>query len=255
MTGVDEGRELYVRHFRERLLAMDAPGRTVVEGPGLVALPGSATEPDGRVLVTDDRALDQLHALLPTVRALVVNVFSTAEACRRLVAGDGDYRPEQCTAMVCADLAVIPEPLLTPGLTWCAITDGAGSDVPLEAAAAAALLSDPSASPVDRLEPFVAYLRSVPHARYFAATDPDGVVRGTSASATYGTSAGVFFVNTDPGWRRRGVGTAMTAVALRAAADAGARSSVLDASTSGHPIYQRLGFTAVGELTHFVRTT
>ena len=251
MTRAGGERELYVRHFRERLLAMGGPAREVVEGPGLVALPGTAAEADGRILVTDDRAHDQLRALLPTVHALVVNVFSAAEACRRLVRERGGYRPDACTAMVCADLAVIPEPLLPPGLTPWPVVDG--SPVPLEAAAAAALASDPTASPAQELEPFLRYLRSIPHARFFAATDARGVVRATAASATYGTSTGVFFVNTDPSWRRRGVGSAMTALALRAAAEEGARTSVLDASSSGYRIYRRLGFTPVGELTHFVR--
>jgi len=250
MTGGGLERELYVHHFRERLLAMGGPDREVVEGPGLIGLPGTATEADGRVLVTDDRAHDQLRAWLPA--AHVVNVFSTAQACRRLVADHGGYRPELCTAMVCADLSAVPEPVLPAELTPWPLVDG--SPVPLEDAAAAALASDPSASPAEELEPFLQYLRSIPLARFFAATDADGTVRATAASATYGSSTGVFFVNTDRSWRGRGVGTAMTSLALRAAADEGARSSVLDASPLGHPIYRRLGFTPVGELTHFVRT-
>jgi ribosomal protein S18 acetylase RimI-like enzyme len=84
-----------------------------------------------------------------------------------------------------------------------------------------------------------------------AAVDDDGAVRGTSAARTFGADAYAFFVNTDRGWRRRGVGLSMTAAALRAAADDGAARASLDASGPGVPLYQRLGFTAVTELTQF----
>jgi ribosomal protein S18 acetylase RimI-like enzyme len=97
-----------------------------------------------------------------------------------------------------------------------------------------------------------AYLRSLPgDPRLFAAVDQDGVVRGTSGSRTFGSDAYAFFVNTDPGWRRRGIGLAMTAAALRSSWRRGATRASLDASDSGAALYRRLRFTAVAQITQF----
>lgn len=79
-------------------------------------------------------------------------------------------------------------------------------------------------------------------------------LRGTSASRTFVSDAYVFFVNTDPGWRRRGVGLSMTAVALRSAAESGATRACLDASGPGVALYRRLGFAAVAQITQFSRS-
>jgi GNAT superfamily N-acetyltransferase len=63
----------------------------------------------------------------------------------------------------------------------------------------------------------------------------------------------VIFVNTDRGWRGRGIAHAMTAAALRAALAAGARHACLDASDAGLSTYLRLRFEAVTPTTHFLR--
>ncbi|RNM13660.1 GNAT family N-acetyltransferase [Nocardioides pocheonensis] len=254
MTGVNHQLDHYVRGFRERVRVMRRPGQEIIEGPGLVGLIGGPDAVDGRVLVTDDRALDLFGERLPALNALVVTVFAGADVCHRLVEETGGYRADPATAMVCPDLATVPHPPLPEGLTLRPVGEPTESAVPLEQAAAAALEADSGASPVEELAGFVAYLRSIPHARMLAATDAAGHVRATSASAIFGRTAAVYFVNTDPGWRGRGVGTAMTAAALRAAADAGAKDAILDASALGHSLYQRLGFTSVSPNTLFVRT-
>ena len=79
-------------------------------------------------------------------------------------------------------------------------------------------------------------------------------VVGTSGSRTFFSDAYVFFVNTDPHWRRRGVGLSMTATALRSAAESGAIRASLDASGPGILLYRRLGFTALGQITQFSRS-
>jgi ribosomal protein S18 acetylase RimI-like enzyme len=61
----------------------------------------------------------------------------------------------------------------------------------------------------------------------------------------------VIFVNTDRDWRRRGIARAMTATALRAAQDAGARHAGLDASKAGRELYLSLGFEAATAITRF----
>ena len=93
----------------------------------------------------------------------------------------------------------------------------------------------------------------MPDVKYLAAVDAASTVQATSAGARFTATAGVFFVTTDPAWRGRGVGTAMTAAAIRSAAAAGARSAVLDASPLGLSIYRRLGFEAVGDVVLFSR--
>lgn len=255
MTG-DSATAEYVRGFRARVLAMRRDGQGLVDQPGIVAVLGTSTEAlDGRALVTGDEALGVLADHLETLAARVVVVLDPAERCHTLLAETGAYRLEPCTAMVHGDLRSIPSPDLADGLTLrlVDVSSSLPGEVALEAAAEAALRSDPSGGPLDDLDGFVAYLRSVPNARYLAATDADGVVRATAGAATFDQAAAVFFVNTDPAWRGRGVGTAMTAAALHAAAAAGAERACLDASGLGLSIYLRLGFRAVGPATLFVR--
>jgi ribosomal protein S18 acetylase RimI-like enzyme len=68
------------------------------------------------------------------------------------------------------------------------------------------------------------YLRSLPSTfSLFAAVDNDGKVRATSGCGVFGRYATVLFVNTDPGWRGRGIGQAMTAQALTAARRGGSK--------------------------------
>lgn len=77
------------------------------------------------------------------------------------------------------------------------------------------------------------------------------MIRATSGAGAFGAEASVMFVNTDPNWRRRGIGLAMTAAALHSARASGARRACLDASRAGATIYRRLGFEVVTEMTRF----
>jgi GNAT superfamily N-acetyltransferase len=247
-------REAYLRGFRERLRAMQQPAQEIVDEPGIFALVGSdADRMDGRALVTSDEAWGLLAARLPELFARVVLVFDEAEACRRLLSGTDRHRPTPCTAMVRDHLGSVAAPPLPAGLSRRPISLSPDEDgVPVREAAAVALRSDPTMAPATDLAGFVDYLRSVPHARYLAAVDHEGAVRATAAAATWGGTAAVFFVNTDPDWRGRGVGTAMTAAALRAAVADGAERACLDATTLGRSIYLRLGFEPAGAVTLFV---
>src|SRR5262245_59083221 len=58
-------------------------------------------------------------------------------------------------------------------------------------------------------------------------------------------TAGIYFVCTCPGFRRRGIGAAMTSAAMVEAARSGARHAVLGSSPMGHGIYERLGFRTI----------
>jgi GNAT superfamily N-acetyltransferase len=65
-------------------------------------------------------------------------------------------------------------------------------------------------------------------------------------------TAGVYHVDVLPDARGRGFGKAVTAVALAAARDLSYTLGVLSASTLGTPVYLRLGFRNVGDVTIFV---
>jgi ribosomal protein S18 acetylase RimI-like enzyme len=62
---------------------------------------------------------------------------------------------------------------------------------------------------------------------------------------------GIYSVATLASHRRRGIGSAMTARAIREGFEAGKRLAVLQASADGRGIYERLGFRAACEFTVF----
>jgi GNAT superfamily N-acetyltransferase len=229
--------DVYAAAFAERI------GRCDVDEPGVRGV----REPRLRLLVTDDRAHERLEAILAGDPAGLVTVVAAATRCTRRLAGEPAWTAKALTAMVCADLGTVPALALPDGLSLRPIRrlDGEPAGVPLEDAVALA------ASPADEV---AAYLRSLPPGyRFLAAVDGDGAVRATSGAGVFGTSSSVLLVNTDPAWRRRGLGTAMTAAALYAAREAGARRACLDASDAGRSLYARLGFAPAGRVTQFYR--
>ncbi|MGZ4566081.1 MAG: GNAT family N-acetyltransferase [Blastococcus sp.] len=207
-------------------------------------------------MVLDDRAFDVLSAVLPLASSGTVRVHEAAGRCAELIRRDRTWTLKAATAMVCRDLRSVPEAPLPTALTLrpvCRVAEDPPDGVPLTDAVVAAGRATP-AGEVSTAE-LVTYLSSLPEGpRLFAAVDDDGIVRGTSGSRTFFSDAYVFFVNTDPGWRRRGVGLSMTAAALRSAVKSGATRASLDASGPGIPLYRRLGFTAVAQITQFSRS-
>jgi len=245
---------VYIAAFRARCDHMRRPGHSLIDEPGVHGLRSARDDSFARLLVSDDRAHDTLEALLPEASAAgMICVFAAAERCAELVRRRLAWRPDPAIAMACDDLRAVPALPLSHELTLRPVRrlpadppDG----VPLEDAAAAAMKAAPGIS--DPPDAFAAYLRSLPAPfRFFAAVDADGAVRATSASGSFGAEATVIFVNTDPGWRRRGIAQAMTVAALYAAQDSGARRAGLDASEAGPRIYLRLGFEVVTQVTRF----
>jgi ribosomal protein S18 acetylase RimI-like enzyme len=204
-------------------------------------------------LVLDDRAFDVLAAVLPLASAGTIRIHEAASRCAELLREDPMWTPKAVTAMVCPDLRALPDPSLPRGLTLRPVRrvpEDPSDRVPLTDAVAVAGLAAPAGRV--SIADLVTYLRSLPEGpRLLAAVDDEGTVRGTSGSRALGSEAYVFFVNTDPCWRRRGVGLSMTAAVLRSAADSGATRASLDASQPGIPLYRRLGFTAVAQMTQF----
>jgi len=247
--------EVYAAAFVARCVVIRRPGRPVINEPGLRGLLPGSDDPRTRLLVTDDRACDVLAALLPDARAGMINVCAAAARCTELLEADAAWTSTTSTAMICRDLQAMPAVALPGELTFRPVrrlSEDAPDGVPLEEAVAAAMLAQPAiGGPPDA---FAGYLRSLPPAiRLFAAVDGNGAVRATSGSGAFGAFATVIFVDTVPGWRGRGIGQAMTAAALRAAEDCGARQACLDASDAGLSIYRRLGFEAVTRTTRFFR--
>jgi ribosomal protein S18 acetylase RimI-like enzyme len=129
------------------------------------------------------------------------------------------------------------------------VGSGAPGAVPLKDAVAAAIASDPAITDADHV---VGYLSGLPRSvRLFAAVDETRAVRATSACHVFGEYAQVFFVGTEPARRRRGIGSAMTAGALRGAASLGAGQALLHSTADGASLYKRLGFEPAGLLTRY----
>jgi len=81
----------------------------------------------------------------------------------------------------------------------------------------------------------------------------DGEVVTTATSLLVDGLAGIFSVGTLEAFRGRGLGEAITAQSIRAAASAGARAAFLQASALGYPIYERMGFRTVASHTMYAR--
>ena len=76
-----------------------------------------------------------------------------------------------------------------------------------------------------------------------AALDPTTIIAATSAIVA-GPVAVIGNVITRPGLRGRGLGRAVLSATLAWLREHGARSVLLDATSAGQPLYQKLGFVA-----------
>jgi GNAT superfamily N-acetyltransferase len=79
----------------------------------------------------------------------------------------------------------------------------------------------------------------------FVAQTPEGVI-GTALYWTYGAErASLGMVNVSPAWQGRGIGKKLMELVLEQLDD---RVTFLHATTAGQPLYEKLGFRAVGTL-------
>lgn len=76
----------------------------------------------------------------------------------------------------------------------------------------------------------------------------DGRPVATSAVLVSNGVAGLYWIGTDPAYRERGIGAALTAAAMRIGREHGMSVCTLQASSQGQPVYRRLGFVQVSEL-------
>lgn len=197
--------------------AFVAPGRHELGRPAILSAPGLRGVSFRHLLVTDDSGYDRLVEMIDGHG--IVMVFEGARRSHELLRN----RPGWAAREV--------------------------QTVPLEEAIAVAVASDPS---IEDPAGAAAYFSALPpSARLFAAVDARGAAHATSACHVFGEYAQIFFVNTEPTWRRRGIGQAMAFEALQAAASAGARRAFLHATEDGMAIYERLGFEPVGMVSRY----
>ena len=236
-------------------------GGDVVDEAGITGWATSPPRPaSGRLFVHDGAAAGLLAELVDRCAPLEVALLGEdgeLSGCVSLL----DSRPEfaaaeAATAMLLAAPAGIPLPPLDPALTARPVgVPGDGPIVALEDAAAAGRRADPELAAAFAPQAWVAHLRRIPGAELIAAVDQDGAVVATAGASVLGPDATVFFVSTDPAWRRRGVATAITARALHAAVARGATLACLEASAAGRGSYVRLGFCEVGTVRSWKRQT
>lgn len=80
----------------------------------------------------------------------------------------------------------------------------------------------------------------------------DGVPVGCAAGVAVDGVMGIYNVGTLERARRRGVGRAVTAAAMRIGRDQGCHSAILHASELGYPVYESLGFDHVTDVSQHV---
>ena len=241
----------YVEALVERWREIGGSEQREIDRPGLRGFVSCDGAHGLRLLVTDDRAERPLLEMSAEAQRGTITVLQRAARCADLLRRDARWSSGALTAMVCPDLACVPELSLAHGLQVRPIrrvssdpVDGVG----LQAAVDAVLLADPGEDP----KAFAEFLRSLTgRVALFAAVDRNGEVRATSGWQLQGAHARVILVDTDPVWRGRGIATAMTSLALHAARSGGAQSATLDATPSGLSVYLRLGFAPVGEIIRF----
>lgn len=237
--------------FRTRALQRLAglTGGRVVEEPGVVRLVSDDDDVRGGLLVWGAMAPEPLREVLVADSAPQwVALLPPAAELAPVVADSGWDRQEQRVAMAMPDLSQLTPPPTPPDIVIGPVAVRQASDgFSLEDAVRLSVLygEDPSASSRD-LELEAQLLRRLSGIRFFAALDADGQCVATGGSRVVDGAALIAGVATLPSHRRRGIGTAITAVALQAAAESGAHEAFLDASPSGVGIYRRLGFSEIG---------
>jgi ribosomal protein S18 acetylase RimI-like enzyme len=145
-----------------------------------------------------------------------------------------------------------PEPRMPKDVTVAEVTDQEGIGAHMRLAA------NGFGMPVEIEDAFRALVLALPYGpgtplRYFLATER-GEPIGTSLVVVSGGAAGIFNVATAPQARDRGVGTLVTDIALRVAREVGHRIAILETSSMGYHVYQRMGFGEYGTVGHYAWT-
>jgi GNAT superfamily N-acetyltransferase len=100
---------------------------------------------------------------------------------------------------------------------------------------------------VESDEPLRSLITERPQSNWFAQAYVDWRVVGHAWSHHRGEIAGVFDMDVWPTFQRRGLGTELCRAVCGAAATAGSRYAVLNATPQGEKLYRTLGFERVGD--------
>jgi GNAT superfamily N-acetyltransferase len=238
-----------------RLLASASDQGIVEEENGvLIAAPGGTivwlnivfvTQPLGKPRAQLERAFDRLDERgMPFLLRIREGLDGASEraAVESLGLRYTDSIPGMALAPMPAQAATPPEGLdIRPVRD--AATFGAFSDI-----IASTFDIDPSVC----REVLTPKLVELVNAHWYLGYADGKPVAGSALITTDGV-AGVHYVGTLASYRRRGFGEAMTRHAVDEGAKAGCRSSTLQASEMGQPIYERMGFRVVTSYKTFVR--
>lgn len=92
-----------------------------------------------------------------------------------------------------------------------------------------------------------------PGIRFFTAYD-DGRAVGVAQATFSGPTVGLWCIGVSPKARRRGAGRLLSEACLEAGEARGCRTAILNSSPMGLPLYTKLGFEVVGEMTRHLFT-
>ena len=103
------------------------------------------------------------------------------------------------------------------------------------------------------LDVFTPAMLQLPGVRCYVG-ELDGQVVASGMGVTLGPSVAILGISTDPRYRGRGLGSALTAHAIIDGLDHGAHFSILQSSPDGFNVYRRLGFTTIEDWDVWVST-
>jgi GNAT superfamily N-acetyltransferase len=221
------------------------PGGRTIEPDGLVAsvVPAVPERSVMNSVVYEDpgaleASLDELAAGYDEAGVLAWTVWVPEHDSQsaELLAGAGHVLDATPAAMVC-DLAQVEHP----------------GEAELE------LLPEPTFAHVAAINDRAYGYAEEPFTRAFGSAPPDGVhlyvaaVDGEPAACVVAedhdeTDCGIYWVATLAEARGRGLGTALMRRALADAHQRGRRTSTLQATKLGEPVYERLGYRSIGTL-------
>jgi len=168
------------------------------------------------------------------------------------VAHRGSSAIESAPLMVLADLdAVTPRPVA--GLAVERVRDDAGIDTFLRLAEGALELTAVVGGLLRSLAGVTGLGDDAPIRHYLGRLDGEAV--GIATLHLGGRVAGIYNVGTPEAFRGRGIGSALTVVALVDARASGATTAALQSSELGLGVYRRLGFVEVGTIRAVGRAT
>jgi ribosomal protein S18 acetylase RimI-like enzyme len=87
----------------------------------------------------------------------------------------------------------------------------------------------------------------MPSLRRYAAL-ADGEVAACAVAGWQDGDCGIYLVATDPRAQGQGLCSELLRLALREAREAGCETTSLEATKAGEPVYERLGYRALGTL-------